>query len=585
MTSVSAVIRSFSHLADHFQAIDGTTDVPAMDPLSSEIDTGVGRSTSSEYKPTTSPHADRATSRRRSTTPEDSDDVDYEPTPKRIKTARNSLDHTTVIGSKHTQGAVAERGQKSSKAVIVRKTSTSKAQIPVEMSRQLNPVIISDDESGEIQVVGRARQVAQSDAHSEELGLATSDQGTNQRRAGTVSETESTVSEPSLEKQEAGYQTQGNLNNKVDVCLSILSSLVTHQLDLPEETAAHIHQLIRTSREPKQSFLENLLKDLESQRALKARHRNMVKKLVEFVDLNNGTVFPKTTPQNEVDRMWTAFHEHVVSIVGFNNVKPVLSQDSGGYMTVSAENIAHSRIPGEELEAYVESLGDPLRSPHAQQLLFSALLCRWVFAGPEIVFKDTHSAGMLHLYSGILGTSETIAEGLARVQKYDQVATKLLLEDSGFQVNVIKRQKAAVNSLFEGMKRKVCTPSTIPSSMRSDQFASELIDFKMRLLLSPKDYRIHYVKYRTAFNASMMRAFDQANNPVSDAEAAGKKVKLCVFPALVCQDPVAITDGTKIEDVLVKNKRFLPTFQESRPLPPNVQLSKAVVLIQMDGKK
>ena len=77
-----------------------------------------------------------------------------------------------------------------------------------------------------------------------------------------------------------------------------------------------------------------------------------------------------------------------------------------------------------------------------------------------------------------------------------------------------------------------------------------------------------------------MQAYSQSNDPIPDTEAEGKKVLLCVFPALFCQEPAALKEGAKIEDVLCKNKRFHPTFEEStKDSLPGSAVSKAVVLL------
>ncbi|KAF3050450.1 hypothetical protein E8E11_009715 [Didymella keratinophila] len=564
--------------------IDGTADRPTMSPFSPVVDRVTDRIPSPDYEPSPPPPAKRVTGRKRSATPEDTDDDDYHPSPKRNKTARNSSARMSLNVSEDTQGPVVDM-EMVREGVAVPKTRSSRTRMPVQTPRESATVITIDNEAEQVQPPREARPVVESGVRFEQQGAATPDQGAIKGRAAAMAETEDMVVAPSPKSQKTGEPTFESVNDKIDACLSILSSVVTHQSSLPEETAQHIHQVIRTFKDPRGSVLENLMTDLTSQRALKARYGDMIKKLIEFIDLGNETIFPKTPPQNEVDRLWAAFHEHIVSIVGSNNVKPTLSLSSVGYMVASAENIAHGRIPNDQLEAYVESLGGFLRSPQAQQLLFSALLCRWVFADPEIMLKDMHSAAMLHLYNGVLSTADTNSAGLARVQQNDQLATKLLFEDPAFQTTEVKKQKGKIQSMFFKTEQKVCAPSKIPGSMKPEKFASELVDLKIKLLLSPKDYRIRYVGPGVNFNASTMRAFDVDNFPVSDAKAAGRKVAVCVFPALTCQDPQAITEGSKIDDVLVKNRRFLPTFQEISTAPPNVQLSKAVVVLQAESDK
>jgi hypothetical protein len=556
-----------------------------MSPISPTADDDADRLPSPDYEPTPPPPFNPAAGRNRSTTPEDMDDDDYHPSPRRNKTARIPSARKSFGVSKDAQGAAVNKGLANHPGVAVPTIRTPRAQAPTQLSEKSASVITIDDDAEQDQSAEVARPVVESEVQFEQRDLATLAKGANKRRASVLAETESMVVASLLKKQKTGEHTLESVNDKIDACLSILSSVVTHQSSLPEEIAQHIHQVIRTFKDPKGSVLQNLMTDLTSQRTLKARYGDMVKKLIEFVDVGNGTVFPKTPPQNEVDTLWAAFHEHIMSIVGPNNVKPTLSPSSAGYMAASAENIAHGRIAGNQLEAYVEDLAGLLKSPQAQQILFSVLLCRWVFADPEAMLKDMHTPVMLHLYEGILSKAETNAEGLVRVQQNDQLATKLLFEDPAFQITEIKRQKERISSMFAKMKKKVCTPSDVPESMKPEKFASELVDLKIKLLLSPKGYRICYVKPGATFNASTMRAFDVNNDPVSDATAAGRKVALCVFPALTGQDPQAITEGSKIDDILVKNRRFLPTFQESTTPSSNGQSSRAVVLLLAETDK
>ncbi|XPS69480.1 hypothetical protein M3J07_001739 [Ascochyta lentis] len=387
-----------------------------------------------------------------------------------------------------------------------------------------------------------------------------------------------------LKRQKTGIVSLESLNQKVDACFDMISNMVTNQQSSPEERSEHIHQLIRTFRDSKESIIENLIKDLESQRSLKTKHRAMVQNLVEFVDLNNGTAFPKIPAQNEIDRMWTKFYEQIVSTVGPNNVTPSPTPEGAGYLTCAAEGIANGRIPNDQLEACIESLRRYLETPHAQQSLFSALFCRWIFASPEPMLHAMHSGGMMRLYDGVIGAAQDpTSEGLARVQHYDKVATKLMFEEPDFQTVEVSRRTSEFKSRFEAAKKKLCQPSNIPSSLSPSRFSKEAIKFKQKLLLSPKEYRIHFVRPGYRFQASRMQAYDETNEPVLDAKATGKKVLLCLFPMLTCEGPQPTKEDARIEDVLCKNKKFFPTFKESMQVPsPELQLSKAVVLVSLD---
>ena len=52
--------------------------------------------------------------------------------------------------------------------------------------------------------------------------------------------------------------------------------------------------------------------------------------------------------------------------------------------------------------------------------------------------------------------------------------------------------------------------------------------------------------------------------------------------ALTCGKGKAVKEDAKIEDGLVKNKRFTPTLEESMDFKPDGQMSKATVLISME---
>ncbi|KAJ4312994.1 hypothetical protein N0V94_007163 [Neodidymelliopsis sp. IMI 364377] len=394
-----------------------------------------------------------------------------------------------------------------------------------------------------------------------------------------ISEDEAATTDPSPKKQKTCKFTLEEINQKVDACLGLCRVLVADQQSQPEEIIEHINQIVRTIKDTPGSMVENFAKDLDSQRALKVKYRTMAQKLVGFVDLTNGTEFPKVPPQKEVNQIWAAFYEHIVSTVGVNNIEPTPTPEGAGYLSRCAEEIAHGRIPDSQLKACVASLSDHLISPHAQQTLISALFCRWIFSSPEPMLKDMHSAGMMQLYNATMATEQRDHDGLPKVQHLDKVATKLLFEDPNFQAVKFNHRVSAFQTRFAQAKNIICAPSRIAARMKPEEFAADAVRLKQRLLLSPKEYRIHFVRPGTVFDAHYMQAYDDSNDVVSDVEAAGRKVALCVFPALVCREPDDVRVGAGVESALCKNKRFFPTFMEKTESAPVGGLSKAVVLV------
>jgi len=131
-------------------------------------------------------------------------------------------------------------------------------------------------------------------------------------------------------------------------------------------------------------------------------------------------------------------YERSVSTFGSNNVTPTLSSWSAGYIAAFAEGIAHSLVPGEQLDACIDSLSESLQSLHAQQLLLSTLLCRSIFASPEPMLHAMHLNYMMHSYNSILGTKSTTS--LSKAQHHVKVIAKSIFKNPDFQKLEISRR-------------------------------------------------------------------------------------------------------------------------------------------------
>ncbi|KAF3006429.1 hypothetical protein E8E13_001589 [Curvularia kusanoi] len=491
-------------------------------------------------------------------TPEDPHDDDYEPTPKRNKRRKGSSGRVTAEAS-HIPNGIPIHSRSPSPM-----TPTPKAQGPTSNKRATSVIELPETPPG---------VAALPESPLTELDMSgSSTVREDSPRAAVVPQNRLRTDEETSPE---------SLRHKIDVCLTILSGLVNHQSDIPEETSEHYHQLIRTLKDPNGSIVDNLIKDLDSQRALKAKYAEMVKKLIGSIDSGTRLAFPKETPPQEVEKAWATIYDHFVFVVGPNNVTPIIGAASAGYVVGAAENIATGLVPDHQLDSYIESLSALLRSPHAQQTLFSALFCRWVFSMPEPMLHAMHSGGMMHLYDSMIASAASVREGLIQILRYDKAASKLMFENSDFEKTKVTPRIEDLMSRLQIVKEKRCRKSDIPSSRSPKGFARDVIEFKKLLLMSSKRYRIRYVRPGTLFDQRWMQAYSDTNDSVSSEEANGRKIILCMFPALLCEKGEAINDGMKIEDVLVKNRRFFPTFEEDLQLDSVTHVSKAAVLVRM----
>ena len=416
--------------------------------------------------------------------------------------------------------------------------------------------------------------------HEAEASTKALDADNDKRRTDPVPAYDEAAAIISAHEHEAGEIADSRrIHHKIDVCLSVLTRLINYQSNLPDETMRHFRHLIDGTSDPIDSVVEDLVKQLDSQRAMTAKYHKMAHTLIGAVDYGkNALDFPKEPTYRKIKDHWTAVYEYIVDTVGSTNTRPRISASSAGYIVGFAENIATGRVSTDQLDLYIESVSGPLKSPYAQQTLLSALFCRWVFAAPEPMLHAMHSDGMMHLYENRLaGASDKVA-GLSEVRQFDMAAAKLLFEDRDFQDVEVKLRTAVFESGLQKVKEERCQERTLPIFKRPSDFAEEVFEFKRHLLISTKEYRIHYARPGVPYDPRWMQEYGTDNFPVPAEETKGGKVLLCLFPALTCGDAKPMTDETEMSDILVKNKRFFPNFGEE--IDHSVWVFKAAVLLQ-----
>jgi hypothetical protein len=107
---------------------------------------------------------------------------------------------------------------------------------------------------------------------------------------------------------------------------------------------------------------------------------------------------------------------------------------------------------------------------------------------------------------------------------------------------------------------------------------TRLVHLKQTLMMSPHEYRIHFVPPGTTFDAVWMTPVDNDGHSIPSAECRNKRVKICLFPALAEHVADALGADAEVAEALVMNKQFFPTRQESERFKPTSTISKAVVI-------
>jgi hypothetical protein len=154
-------------------------------------------------------------------------------------------------------------------------------------------------------------------------------------------------------------------------------------------------------------------------------------------------------------------------------------------------------------------------------------------------------------------------------------------ETDPLQNNRLAKQVSSLeHNLLEALH--TCSPNApgLDPEYGSREWLQDALKFKHSLLLSPKDYRVHFCLPGTPYDESWMAAEDVFGIPLlKESETNGKRVIMCLFPALVEIEAVPFGEHVEVEEVLISNKRFFPTAAERRAFDPTTVVSKACVLL------
>lgn len=256
--------------------------------------------------------------KRRTSTPEDRDDDEWVPSPKRRKLTGGSSSRVARNEAKITRGTALSKMSASfhAKDGATHTEGSPDIQTSVGPYTRVPDSIVSHRTSKELPAVSSSSRPVERSTSSSDSIRPSLDQAPKKRKANSESERSASALEPSPKRQCRSDLTLEAVSLKVDAFLLILSSWMTQQSHMPEEIVEHCHQIIRTVKDPEGSVIEDLLKDIESQRTLRAKYRDLVQEIVKYVDPRTGTEFPKEPAQQELEQTWVKFQEYV-SIVGF----------------------------------------------------------------------------------------------------------------------------------------------------------------------------------------------------------------------------------------------------------------------------
>jgi hypothetical protein len=145
------------------------------------------------------------------------------------------------------------------------------------------------------------------------------------------------------------------------------------------------------------------------------------------------------------------------------------------------------------------------------------------------------------------------------------ISTKLFFEDSILQEAAIKPR---ATQLLENLSKAVKTvcPSAPGFQLVDDlqDWAETMLNLRRTLMLSDKDYRIHFPcpSPDRNFDPNWMEAITADGCPFKKPNAGALRVRLCLFPAIAKYDAQPLKEDASVEDALTSNRKFFASFEE-----------------------
>ncbi|KAI8935380.1 hypothetical protein NX059_007963 [Plenodomus lindquistii] len=362
-----------------------------------------------------------------------------------------------------------------------------------------------------------------------------------------------------------------------------LSSLVTFKMkrDLMREELADediqsvLEDISAAAKEEPGKLVRNLIIHAKYSRAAKDDYLEILRGAFRRHEPGTTLNFPPVPSEQDVTSGWQNFRrgikEAFTNQSGFSVPGPALGAVSAGYITCTINHLLEDPRPRSNL---IPSLEDDLRSPHAAQALSSALLCRWVFANPDWMCEGHHNEPQLGQYKTI-----AMSDGLSEVQRLDKIAFSSFFAKESFQ-------KTTLLTVIEKLiKRLIVVKQACPDApgieyvRRKTEWAEGIFVLKQLLMISPYDYRVHFCRPGTPFDPSWMIAEDFEGEIVRPEKLGSMMVRMCLSPALVQQDPREFKEGQPMEDALIMNKNFFPSWQDRKTFDAKKVIGKATVLV------
>jgi hypothetical protein len=180
---------------------------------------------------------------------------------------------------------------------------------------------------------------------------------------------------------------------------------------LTKEVEARLRNFQQSAAYRPGDLLDIMIRNIHSADAARLDMRSVLVDLIGDRDVAKKNIFPKASNIKAIDRSWIRIREHVRNSFNLEDYpcEPEAKPEDAGYVAARIDDLAkNSSTPKTESpRQFLEELLPHLECPHVVQSIIAALLCHWLFSGPEDMFHDVYSSKEIHLFESLLASSKS----------------------------------------------------------------------------------------------------------------------------------------------------------------------------------
>jgi len=196
------------------------------------------------------------------------------------------------------------------------------------------------------------------------------------------------------------------LGDLADLVAVVLHEQAKSSFGLTPEVKARLRGLQREIEDMPGQQMAMLLQDMHKSDASRADVRDFVHTVVGCRRLDGKSAFPVEQEPSKIDRSWKDIRKHVKESFGRwdQPTEPEPKAEDAGYIATHMDDLMKNR-PNFGLESpkqFIEELASYLESPFSVQALLGALLCGWLFSGPEPMCDEVYSEKEMKVYEALM---------------------------------------------------------------------------------------------------------------------------------------------------------------------------------------